>query len=259
MYIPTVHAEGSILALRKLIRENPLGILTTGIRSSNAPFLQSSPVPFILEVSDEEDEADLGILRAHLARQNPQSKAMIESLQSRPASSPAEANVLEDEVLIYFQSAAQHYVTPKFYVETKPSSGKVVPTWNYAAAQVYGRAKVFWDHKSDESIAFLSRQTAALSQYCEASVMGYDGTNGRPAPWEVSDAPERYVELLRKGIIGIEIKIERLEGRTKMSQEMPAGDRQGVIQGFKGLDNEVACKVSELVKERDRLKTAKAS
>jgi len=258
MYLRGVHADATIATLRKLIHDNPLGILTTAIRSPTAPFIQSSHIPFVLDVEDEDSETELGVLRGHVARANPQSKAMIEAVRSRSPPSPADVDVLEEEVLVLFNSTAQHYVTPKFYVETKPATGKVVPTWNYAAAQVYGRARIYWDHKSPDTIAFLSKQINDLSDYAEERIMDHVGTDARPCPWKVSDAPETYVNLLQKAIVGIEIKIERLEGKFKMSQELSAGDREGVIQGFKALGTEAGCHVSSLVKERGELKDQKA-
>ncbi|KAI1426180.1 transcriptional regulator PAI 2-type [Xylaria sp. FL1777] len=255
MYLPGVHAETSIPVLRQLIRDNPLGILTTAIHSKLAPFILSSHIPFILDVKDEDSEEELGVLRGHIARQNPQSKVLIEAAKESKASAP---NVLEEEVLILFTPTSQHYVTPKFYTETKPSTGKVVPTWNYAAVQAYGRAKIYWDHKSDESIAFLSKQISDLSEHAETSVMGYTGTAGRQDSWKVSDAPERFIELLRTNIIGIEIQLERLEGKFKMSQEMSVNDRQGVIEGFASLGTETGTAVSEIVKERSHLKESRS-
>ncbi|KAH8167178.1 hypothetical protein CIB48_g1092 [Xylaria polymorpha] len=252
MYFRADHAETSIRVLRQLIRDHPLGVLTTAIRSKSAPFILSSHIPFILDVKDEDSE-ELGILRGHIARQNPQSKVLIEAAQASPT-----PNVLEEEVLVLFTAPAHHYVTPKFYTETKPATGKVVPTWNYAAVQLYGRAKIYWDHKSDESVAFLSKQTSDLSEHSETSVMGYTGTAGKPKPWKVSDAPERFVELLQKNIIGIEIEIDRLEGKFKMSQEMSVGDRQGVIEGFANLGTETGRAMSDMVKKRSDLKEAKA-
>ncbi|KAI9162859.1 hypothetical protein HJFPF1_04454 [Paramyrothecium foliicola] len=257
MYLRAVHADASIATLRALIRENPLGLLTTAIRSSNSPFILTSHIPFILDIKDEDSETELGVLRGHLARANPQAKVLVEAAQARIASNPSEVNVLEDEVLVLFNSPAQHYVTPKFYTETKPDTGKVVPTWNYAASQVYGKAKIYWDHKSCESVSFLASQMHDLTEHTERSVMGFDGSEGRPGPWKVSDAPEKYIELLQKSVIGIEIKIDRLEGKFKMSQESPVGDRQGVIEGFKSLGTEVGNKVSDLVKQRGDLKDSK--
>lgn len=253
MHLRDVHADATIPMLRELIRENPLGILTTAISSSTYPLIQSSHIPFVLDVQDESSETELGVLRCHIARQNPQAKAIIDSLESGPQGN---AGCLEQEVLILFNSPIHHYVTPKFYTETKPDSGKVVPTWNYAAAQAYGRARVYYDSKSDESNDFLSKQIHDLSQYAETSIMGYTGVD-KPGPWKVTDAPENYVELLRKNIIGIEISIERLEGKFKMSQELRKGDREGVIKGFGRLQGEIGAQMSGLVKERGDLKDAK--
>ncbi|PKK53193.1 hypothetical protein CI102_2622 [Trichoderma harzianum] len=59
--------------------------------------------------------------------------------------------------------------------------------------------------------------------------MGYTGKKGRPEPCEVSETPERWLELLKKNIIGIEIVIKRLGGKFKMSQEMRKGGRDGVV------------------------------
>lgn len=89
-------------------------------------------------------------------------------------------DVLEQEVMVLFTAAPAHDVTPNFYTETKPSTGKVVPTWNYAAAQVYGKAKIYFDSKSDETSDFLGHQITDLTNHVETSIIGYTGDNGRP-------------------------------------------------------------------------------
>ncbi|KAF2663444.1 negative transcriptional regulator [Microthyrium microscopicum] len=255
MYLRDVHAEASLPKLRQLIRKNPLGVLTTAISSKTFPKILSSHIPFLLDIQDEESETELGVLRCHLARMNPQSKTMIEEIESRSATTNAQ--FLEEEVLVLFTATAQHYVTPKFYKETKPTTGKVVPTWNYAATQVYGRAKIYFDAKSPETRDFLSKQISDLSQYVESSVMGYTGVDGKPSTWKVSDAPDRYIDLLQKSIIGMEIEIDRMEGKFKMSQELGEGDRKGVIQGFSDVGSDVGLQIAQLVKERGELKVAK--
>ncbi|PKS05919.1 hypothetical protein jhhlp_007751 [Lomentospora prolificans] len=259
MYLRADHVEDRIPVLHQLIRDYPLGIITTAISSPNFPLLQSSHIPWVLDADSDAADSDspnLGRLRGHMARQNPQSKAIIEHL-TPSASRPEPGNVIEQDVLVLFTATPHHYVTPKFYVETKPTSGKVVPTWNYAAVQVYGRARVYFDSKSDETSEYLNKQIAALSNIMETNGMGYTGENGRPGPWKVSDAPDNYVELLKKNIIGIEIEITKLEGKFKMSQEMSKGDREGVIQGFKQMESENAQKVSALVQERSDLKESR--
>ncbi|CAF3512911.1 unnamed protein product [Fusarium graminearum] len=252
MYIKGPHAEPELPVLRKLIQDNPLGLITTAIPSPNYPFLQSSHIPFVLDIDDEEDETKLGKLRGHLARVNPQSKAIIENLTENPHLN----NIIEQDVIVIFNSPIQHYVTPKFYTETKPTTGKVVPTWNYAAAQVYGRARIFYDTKTDEAGQFLSKQISDLSRHAETSVMGFTGGDN-PVDWKVSDAPDRFVELLKKSIIGIEIEITSMGGKFKMSQEMGMGDRQGVINGFSKLESETAKEMSKMVQVRSDLKEAK--
>ena len=243
--------------LRDLIRKNPLGVLTTSISSTSHPKILSSHIPFVLDYDEESSssgESNPGVLRGHLARANPQSKVMIEEIQSRfDGNTDGKAECLEEEVLVLFTAAAHHYVTPKFYTETKPSTGKVVPTWNYAAAQAYGKAKIYYSSKDAESGSFLSKQIRDLSQLAEVGLMGYDGKE-KAGPWKVSDAPERYIETIQKAIIGIEIVIDRLEGKFKMSQEMGEGDRMGVVKGFEGLGTQIGEEMATVVRERGELK-----
>ncbi|KAJ5997296.1 hypothetical protein N7522_008956 [Penicillium canescens] len=253
MYLRTVHAEGQIPLLQQFIRDNPLGILTTAIKSPSHAFIQSSHIPFVLDTpSSNDDRFPDGILRGHIAKQNPQAKALMEALAEQNAQGN---NTLElaDEVLILFNGPHHHYVTPKFYTKTKPESGKVVPTWNYSAVQAYGKISVYCNSKAEETGAFLQKQIEDLSRQSERDIMGNTGGE-KPTPWEVSDAPVNYVELLKKNIIGIEIRVERLQGKFKMSQEMSKGDRDGVVKGFEELGSEVGNGIAASVRERGDLK-----
>ncbi|KAJ5082345.1 hypothetical protein N7532_011388 [Penicillium argentinense] len=251
MYLRAVHAENSIKALLEFIKENPLGVLTTAISSSSYPFLQSSHIPWVLDTySDDPDVPVKGRLRGHMARQNPHSKALME------ACAASSTGKLQQDVMILFTAQHHHYVTPKFYTETKPATGKVVPTWNYAAAQVYGKATIYYDSAAAETSSYLQQQIHDLSEMCETSMMGHTGQEGKPGPWKVADAPERYIDIMTKNIIGIEVSIESIGGKFKMSQEMGNGDRQGIIEGFDNLNSDVGTHISELVKERGEMKDA---
>ncbi|KAK9352990.1 putative FMN-binding domain-containing protein [Lipomyces doorenjongii] len=219
MYLSTYHAESNLPVLRQFVRENPLGILTTAISSSH-PLLQSSHIPWILDVEDNDSETEL------------------------------------EKVLVLFNGPVHHYVTPKFYTETKPTSGKVVPTSDYSAVQVYGAARIYFDTRSKEFSDFLSQQLSGLSLHAETSIMGYGGEDG-PRSWEVSDAPSVYIDLLKKNIIGTEIQIESMTGKFKMSQEKIKGDRDGVIKGFESLNSEVGTQMAIAVRERAALFEAK--
>jgi transcriptional regulator len=252
MYLRPVHTNLHIPTLYKFILSNPLGIITTAIQSPNYHTIQSSHVPWVLDVDAEENVTgeSKGKLRGHLARANPQAKALIE------AATNASSNKIVEEVMILFNGPVHHYVTPKFYVETKPSTGKVVPTWDYSAVQVYGTAKIFYDSSSPDNEAFLAKQLDDLSKQSEEKEFGYTGQNGAPKAWNVGEAPESYIGLLKKAIIGIEIEITSVAGKFKMSQELADGDRQGVIKGFQALGTEEGSLIARTVKERGELRDA---
>jgi transcriptional regulator len=255
MYLRDVHTEKSIPTLYRFIKENPLGLLTTALDSKIFQFIQSSHIPWVLDTPDSNDEIKLGILRGHIARANPQAKSLIEAAkESRDGQMNADGSCsFTRDVLVMFNGPAHHYVTPKFYTETKPASGKVVPTWNYSAVQVYGRATIFYDTKADSTHTFLNTQIRDLTNHNEVEIIG-----NKEKPWVVEDAPESYVEILKKAIFGIQIEISDIGGKWKMSQELPAGDQEGVVNGFKKLNTDLGKEMSETVKARCTRKEAKA-
>lgn len=112
------------------------------------------------------------------------------------------------------------YISPSHYW-SKAATGKVVPTWNYVAVHVYGTATIFDDTEE------LRRHVEALTIFNESS---------RPLQWRVDDAPADYVPAMIKGIVGVAIAIDRIEGKWKMSQNRPAADRVGVAQGLAASD-----------------------
>ena len=228
MYLRKIHQETNIDVLKNFIKAVKLGLFTTAIDHPSLPFIQASHIPFIHE---DKDDNDKGILKGHLARANPQAKSLIDASRT---------GALDREVLVMFTSPDNSYVTPQFYTQTKPDTGKVVPTWNYAAVQVYGFIKVYHE-LNDVTSDFLQSQISHLSDNSEINFDKH---------WKVTDAPDSYIQNLKKAIIGVEITITRLEGKFKMSQEMPEGDRQGVVEGFENLGDECSKDVAKLVKER---------
>jgi transcriptional regulator len=261
MYLRPAHTEHHIPTLYRFIRDNPLGVLTTAIKSENYPLLQSSHIPWVLDAPDSSStssEPQPAKLRGHMARANPHAKALSEAAAALTTggSSGTKCAKLKEEVMVLFTSSVHHYVTPKFYVETKPSTGKVVPTWDYSAVQCYGLATVFYDSSAAETGEYLAKQIDDLSKQSEEKIFGYDGQEGRSKAWNVNEAPESYVNLLKKAIIGVEIEITRIHGKWKMSQELAKGDREGVIKGFEQLGTETGNDIARTVKERGELKDA---
>jgi transcriptional regulator len=164
-------------------------------------------------------DAAAGLLRCHMARANPQWR----HLQS------------SGRVLVIC-AGASHYITPSWY-PAKREDGKVVPTWNYIAVHATGTARVV------EDAAWLLRHLNELTDSQEA---------GFAQPWSVADAPAEYVAGISKAIVGIEIAVDRLEGKWKLSQNRSALDQEGVIAGLQALGtpaaNEMASNMRHLTR-----------
>ncbi|HYL37852.1 MAG TPA: FMN-binding negative transcriptional regulator [Bryobacteraceae bacterium] len=158
--------------------------------------LIASHIPLFLEP----EPAPLGTLRGHVARANPQWRDF------RP----------DVDALGIFQGPGA-YITPSWY-PTRTETGRVVPTWNYIVVHATGPLKTFDDPSA------LERHVRQLTDWQEA---------GFPQPWSVDDAPPDFVRSMIEGIMGLEIPIARLEGKWKISQNRPAADQAGVIQGLR--------------------------
>jgi transcriptional regulator len=105
------------------------------------------------------------------------------------------------------------YVTPSWY-PSKQESGKVVPTWNYAVVHAEGSIKLM------EDAQWLRSHVSQMTNLHEPT---YQST------WKLDDAPEEYVQIMLKAIIGIEIEISSLVGKFKLSQNRPAEDYDAVV------------------------------
>ena len=178
--------------------------------SSGAAGLSASHLPTVLK-----DEGDHGVIECHLARANPHWRELAEG----------------HEALMIFQGP-EGYITPNWYA-TKAETGKVVPTWNYAVVHAYGRPAVM--HDKD----WLRRHVGELTAQQEK-------TEARP--WLLSDAPESYIDVMTRGIVGFRFVITRLEGKWKMSQNREEQDWKGVVTGLNarasGDDREIAEQVT---------------
>ena len=152
-----------------------------------------------------------GTIECHLARANPHWKDLAKG----------------HEALMIFQGP-EGYITPNWY-PSKALHGKVVPTWNYAVVHAYGRPEVMKDKD------WLRRHVGELTAQQETS---------EAQPWALSDAPDSYIDVMLRGIVGFRFAITRLEGKWKMSQNREAEDRKGVVAGLQarasGEDREIA-------------------
>ncbi|MFM5879547.1 FMN-binding negative transcriptional regulator [Aeromonas sanarellii] len=188
MYLPPHFAVTEPAALHQLIRAHPLGALVTHGELG----LDANHLPFELDAG----EGGQGVLRAHVARNNPLWQEVKDG----------------DEVLVIFR-AAEGYISPSWY-PGKQVHHQQVPTWNYAVVHAHGRIRVRDDAR------FVRRLLATLTRTQEAA---------EPRPWKMADAPRDYLETMVQAVVGIEIEIDRLVGKFKLSQNKEAADRQGAI------------------------------
>jgi len=146
------------------------------------------------------EPAPHGMLRGHIARANPLWREYRDG-------SPA---------LAIFQGP-QAYISPSFY-PSKKQTGEVVPTWDYAVVHAHGSLSFVQDTE------WLRALVVRLTDAHEAQ---------RQAPWQVADAPARYIDKMLSQIVGFEFRIARLSGKWKLSQNHPVANRQGVAEGLR--------------------------
>jgi transcriptional regulator len=195
MYLPRLFREDDPAVLHEVMREHGFAALVT--TRDNGPFV--SHLPFLYEPSADAASSDPatgghGVLKAHMARANPHWKDF----------DPAR------EVLVVFQGP-HAYVSPSWY-----EGALHVPTWNYVAVHAYGVPRIIEDH--DE----LYRLLEVLVDTHEA---------GFERPWRFA-LPDDFVRDLMRSIVGFEIRITRLEGKLKLSQNREPEDQRRVREAL---------------------------
>jgi len=190
MYIPAHFSPDEALVGELLQHHGAADLVTvtpTGLAATMLPFIY---VP---------EQGSHGSLHGHLARNNPQ----------------WELESAGDALAIVRGPDA--YISPGWYA-SKLEHGRVVPTWNYVTAHVYGRLVVHDDPVWTENL--VRRLTVKHEAY-------------RDHPWSVDDAPRSFIEGQLRAIVGIEVEITRIEAKAKLSQNRPAADVDGVIAGLR--------------------------
>jgi transcriptional regulator len=187
MYVPPHFAETRGDELHRLIQQHPLGALVT--RGPDG--LDANQLPFELDAA----AGPHGTLRAHVARANPLWTEVSEG----------------DEVLVVFR-AADAYISPNWY-PSKHESHRQVPTWNYQVVNVHGRIRIRDDEKYVRGVVARLTRT-------------HEGRTGDKA-WRMTDAPSDYIDAMLKLIVGIEVEVTRIVGKSKVGQNREERDRLG--------------------------------
>jgi len=205
MYIPA-HFAAQPGAIRNLLAHAGAANLVTmtdgGLLATLLPFAFNPQV------------GEHGALQAHMARNNPQ-------WSTAPTG----------EALAIIQGP-DDYVSPSWYA-SKAEHGRVVPTWNYSTAHVYGELVVHDD------AGWLARHVRHLTALHEG---------GRQDPWAVDDAPGKFVAGQLRAIVGVELVITRIEAKEKLSQNRSAADAAGVAAGLRSIGREAGAAAVERVR-----------
>ena len=195
MYVPA-HFAPDEAQVDELLRNHGAADLVTltsqGLVATMLPFIYVPP-------GDSRTAEPHGALHGHVARNNDQWKL----------DSAGEA--------LAIVRGPDAYITPGWYA-SKAENGRVVPTWNYVTAHVYGRFVVHDDPVWTEDL--VRRLTAKHEAY-------------RDHPWSVDDAPRAFIEGQLRAIVGVELAITRIEAKAKLSQNRSPADVEGVIAGLR--------------------------
>ena len=175
----------------------------------SAEGIVANAIPFVLVPGDHH-----GTLQGHVARNN--------AVWSPP--------LTVVDVLVIFSGPEAH-ISPSWY-PTKREAHRVVPTWNDQVVHAYGPLIIHDDPR------WVRAQAGRLTRQVEAS---------SAAPWKMADAPRAYTDEQLGQIVGIEIPIRRLIGKTKMSQNRSADDRAGAADGLRETGSPAADPVADLI------------
>lgn len=144
--------------------------------------------------------SDGGIVIAHMARANPHWR-----------------QISDGSRCLAIVGGPQAYISPSWYA-AKAEHGRVVPTWNYSAVHLTGTVRVHDDRD------WVREAVTQLTDQHEQP---------RDEPWAVTDAPETYVDKNLRAIVGLEMTVERVEAKAKLSQNRSAADQAGVVAGLR--------------------------
>jgi transcriptional regulator len=172
-----------------------------------------SHVPFVLDAT----RGPHGTLACHVPRANPIWRELSRSVPS----------------VVVFQGP-NAYISPSWY-PSKHAHGKAVPTWNFVAVHAHGMPVVIDDKR------WLLAHLNAITDAHEAT---------QTLPWRVADAPADYLDKMLEQLVGVELPIDKLVGKWKLSQNRPEADRLGVVAGLLGTLDPAAHAIAALVRDR---------
>ncbi|MDR2987151.1 MAG: FMN-binding negative transcriptional regulator [Nocardiopsaceae bacterium] len=180
-------------------------------------------VSTLLPVIWERNNAGNGRLIGHIALTNPQWR-----------------DAVNDVPALAIFHGPQAYISPSWYQSTK-EHGRTVPTWNYTTVHMSGPVTF---HRDD---AWLENVVTMLTERHEA---------GRPERWRVEDAPPAFIAGQLRAIVGVEMTVQQIEAKDKLSQNRTPRDRAGVISALRTEAAAGAQAIAELMASRESVRAS---
>lgn len=186
------------------------------IVTSSGGALRATHAPCVVK----ERDGDIAV-EFHVARANPHWKHATEGLS-----------------LAIFQGG-QAYIHPGWY-PTKAETGRAVPTWNYVTVHLHGMLETM--PPGGELHRHLEQLTALNETH-------------RAEPWAMSDAPERYIDTMKRGLVGLRLKVTEAHGALKLSQNKNDADHAGVLAGLNASGGAAGVMAAQMAEIRRRQET----
>ena len=208
MYIPKHYEEKDMLEIAELVREFGFATLVSTI--DGLPWATHIPLELII------DSSGTWKLQGHMARANPQWRKF----------------TTQPDVLAIFMGP-HSYVSPSWYDQ------KNVPTWNYRAVHLYGKASIL------EGDALIGMLRGLMTRYESAHA---------ERPISFDEVPQNIMDMDLRGLVGLEIRVEKIEAASKLSQNRNEASYTGIIDHLKKMDAYDSKRIAE---EMERLKINK--
>jgi transcriptional regulator len=145
----------------------------------------------------DRDRGTQGMLSGHIARANPHAKQLVDA-----------ANLLA------IFHGPHCYISPTWYVDANPQDPNV-PGWNYVTVHAHGKVRRIDDEERKWQIV---RQLSAHHE------------RGSAQPWVSGESFEHTPKL--GALVGFEVAINRIEAKSKLSQNRSTADQKRVIENL---------------------------
>lgn len=202
MYIPKFYKVTDPDEIREFVQHHSFGTLVT--TRKGRPIATHLPLQFVQE---EEQYWVTG----HMAYGNPQWRTFEDA----------------DELLVMFQG-------PHAYISSSWYEQENVPTWNYQAVHLYGKATVLDEEELKQDLARL--------------LQTYEEHREAPVLWET--LPPSLLEKELKGIVGFKIEVKEIQAAYKMSQNRAEADYGNIIAQLQHEEAPGAARMAEEMKKR---------